>query len=134
MVAFTGKAIQNCQVRSRLIVAHLGNVESPDLVSQVADFLLTYDGMLRSLCTGRYRGKLYVSLRMATQHAKAGEILRACFPEKGQAGGHDVIAGGSLRLGEKASQQEWKAQEDSIVNLLVKRLRLPKRSEFKPVF
>ncbi|OGR84892.1 MAG: hypothetical protein A2901_00865, partial [Elusimicrobia bacterium RIFCSPLOWO2_01_FULL_54_10] len=36
------RGIQNAVMASHLLVTHLGDVDHPDLVSQVADFLLTY--------------------------------------------------------------------------------------------
>ena len=38
--------IRSAQIRQRVIVLHLGAVENPDLVSQMADFLLTCEGNL----------------------------------------------------------------------------------------
>ena len=82
------KGINNAMVRQKLIVSHLGLVENPDLVSQIADFLLTYKGIRCSFCTGRYNGKLHVSLRMANPNALATNVLRDIFknPQEEPAG------------------------------------------------
>lgn len=118
------KGLQNAVANSRLITSHLGEVENPDLVSQVADFLLTYRQMSRSFCTGRFNGRLHVSLRLEKSTVSAGKILRDIFDNRGEAGGHDLIAGGSFNVGEDASPEEWANAEETIVNRLRKRLRI----------
>ncbi len=125
-----GKGIRKAMVRRSLIVSHLGFVESPDLVSQIADFLLTYRRMEWALATGRYNGKLHVSLRSDKPNVLASEILRDVFLDRGEAGGHDTIAGGSFKVGEKAKEAVWKKAEDALVGRLLKRLRIPVRGEF----
>lgn len=122
--ATLGKGIENAMARSGLITAHLGNVENPDLVSQVADFLLTYRSMKKSFCTGRYNGRLYVSLRMQKSSINAGKALRDIFENRGEAGGHDDIAGGSFEVGEAALAHDWLAAEEMMVKRLLKRFRI----------
>jgi nanoRNase/pAp phosphatase (c-di-AMP/oligoRNAs hydrolase) len=119
------KAIQNASVRRRLITTHLGAVENPDLVAQVADFLLTYKGIQWTFCTGRYKAKLHMSLRINNPNAEAGEILRDLVVNKGDAGGHNGIAGGSIVVGEKSSEETWREAELQLGQNLMKRLRIP---------
>lgn len=125
-----GKGIQNAMVRRGLIVGHLGIVESPDLVAQTADFLLTYRGMQRSFCTGRFKNKLHVSLRMASTNCEAGQILRDIFENHGEAGGHGSIGGGSFYVTTFADEQKWKEAETELTEKLLKRLRIPAKGEF----
>jgi nanoRNase/pAp phosphatase (c-di-AMP/oligoRNAs hydrolase) len=122
------RGIQKAVVNRGLIVTHLGFVENPDLVSQIADFLLTYRGMSWSFCSGRYGTSLHVSLRAASPNGRAGEILRDIFFDRGQAGGHGRIAGGRVAIGEGAGESQWKKTEQSLTRRLSKRLRLPARS------
>ena len=122
--ATLGKGIQNAVARRGLLTAHLGTVENPDLVSMVADFLLTYRNAKKSFCTGRYKGRLYVSLRLDKPTMNAGNLLRDVFHNPGQAGGHGVIAGGSFEVGEDASPDEWAEAEDVLITRLLKRLRI----------
>jgi len=124
------KSIRNAMVRQKLIVSHLGLVENPDLVSQMADFLLTYKGMRWSLATGRYNGKLHVSLRMANPQALAANVLRAIFENSQEAGGHESIAGGSFEVGKDASEASWEKAEQSLVQGLLDRLDLSGKGKF----
>jgi nanoRNase/pAp phosphatase (c-di-AMP/oligoRNAs hydrolase) len=125
-----GTAIRCAMTRRRLIVSHLGPVENPDVVAQVADFLLTYKSMKWALCTGRYKHKLHVSLRLANPNVQAGTILRDSFENQGEAGGHDNIAGGSMFIGERSSRELWGVAERNLVARLMKRLRIPAKGEF----
>jgi len=124
------KGIKNAMVRQKLIVSHLESVENPDLVSQTADFLLTYKGMRWSLCTGRYNGRLHVSLRMANPQALAANILRDIFENAQEAGGHECIAGGSFEVGKDASEAAWEKAEQSLVQGLLDRLNLSGKGKF----
>ena len=126
--ATLGQAIQNAFARQKLIVSHLGEVENPDLISQVADFLLTYKGMQWALCTGHYKDKLYVSLRITNPKMDAGEVLRDVFINRDEAGGHDSIAGGSFYVG-KAGEEQWQEAEQALIERLQKRLRIPLKGE-----
>ena len=128
--ATLGKSIKNAMIRQKLIVSHLGLVENPDLVSLTADFLLTYRGMRWSLCTGRYNGKLHVSLRMANPQALAASVLRDIFENSQEAGGHESIAGGSFEVGKDASEAAWEKAEQSLVQRLLDKLSIPAKGKF----
>lgn len=125
-----GRGIREAFVRRRLIVSHLGQVENPDLVSQVADFLLTYKNMQWALAAGRFHGRLHVSLRAANPNVQAGEILRDIFLNRGEAGGHDTIAGGRMTVRPAEDEAAWQEAEQGLVERLMRRLRIPIKGEF----
>ena len=110
-----------------LVVAHLGTIQNPDLVSQMADFLLTYKPARWSMCTGRYKGRLHVSLRSTVPDGRAAEVLRNAFEKHREAGGHDAIAGGSFRVGTDASEETWQARQQALQERVQKGLRISKR-------
>jgi nanoRNase/pAp phosphatase (c-di-AMP/oligoRNAs hydrolase) len=119
-----GRCIREAIVCGRLIVVHLGRIENPDLVSQMAEFLLTYQQSRWSLCTGRYKGELHVSLRSTKQDGQAGEVLRDAFLNPEQAGGHGAIAGGSCPVGVEMPEEVWQDKEQALQERLMKRLRV----------
>lgn len=124
------RGIKVAKIFRHLIVSHLEEIKDPDSIPQVADLLLTYRGAAWSLCTGRYKGALRVSLRIAKKGETASDILRDVFPHRGEAGGHETIAGGSFKVGMKASEETWQNAENDLVQKLIKRLRLPMKGEF----
>ncbi|MBI3306871.1 MAG: DHH family phosphoesterase [Candidatus Omnitrophica bacterium] len=125
-----GKGIEQAMMKRGLMISKLGDVESPDLIAQVADFLLTYKGAHWAMCLGRFKGKLHVSLRMEKSQVTASEILRDIFFDRRDAGGHDVIAGGSFYIGSKAGANVWEEAEDQLIERILKRLRIPAKVEF----
>ncbi len=125
--ATLGKGITGARLFRQLLVSHLGEVETPDLVSQVAEFLLAYERLRWCLVTGRYRGRLHASLRSTRVDAQAGEVLRSAFNNPRDAGGHGPIAGGSCRIsrvGLDTAEETWRDREDQLAARVQKRLRI----------
>lgn len=123
------KGITEARLHRRLLVTHLGRVDTPDRIAQVAEFLLTYRGAQWVLATGRHKGRFHASLRAAQRNAEAGPVLREAFECPTQAGGHGPIAGGSCRLNADAPEEEWKSLEQGLAARVVKRLRIPAKTE-----
>lgn len=125
--AFTalGRGIRRTTHHRGLLVSHLGDVSHPDMVSMVADFLITYQKANRTFCTGRYHGKLHMSLRLSRPGISAGEILRDIVANKRDAGGHGMIGGGSVKVTDDPESPLWEETETKLTKELLKRLRLP---------
>jgi len=126
-------ALMCAQVRRPLVVSHLGHVDNPDLVSQMADVLLTCQWIEWALCTGRHGENLHLSLRTLKTDVAASTVLRAVVDSPQQAGGHGRIAGGKMHIGKLDDQERWTRVEQSVTDRLVERLRLHKRGSFSPL-
>lgn len=124
-----GRGIRRTVSHRGLLVSHLGEVSHPDLVSMVADFLLSYKQAKRSFCTGRYKGRLHMSFRLAKATTSAGAILRDIVSDPKNAGGHGRIGGGSIRVGSRADEATWQTAETELTQKLLRRLRLPTTKE-----
>lgn len=129
-----GKGIRDAVAYRQLVVTHLGRVDTPDRVSQVAELLLSYRRAQWCFVTGRFRGRLHASLRTSRQDAQAGEVLRKVFDERGAAGGHGPIAGGSCRLGVAAGEDTWAERERLLATRLTAHLRIPSAVEARKPF
>ncbi|MBM4161023.1 MAG: phosphoesterase [Ignavibacteria bacterium] len=125
--------LRNAIIGREIIISHLGAVENPDLVAQMADFLLTCQGVQWSFCTGRYGDFLHVSLRTTSSRASAGDVLRQIFDHFDQAGGHGRIAGGKVKVGRLTDQVEWQGTEFLLTERLTKRLRGIRFQKFQPL-
>ncbi|MBN2810205.1 MAG: DHH family phosphoesterase [Deltaproteobacteria bacterium] len=91
------KAIDNAFVYRQVIGSRLGPVENPDVVAEVADFLLLHERMSWSIVTALYEDKLIISLRAGSHRAHAGKVVRELIEKLGgTAGGHNQVAGGQL--------------------------------------
>lgn len=124
-----GRGILQAVRFRRLLITHLGPVETPDLAAQVAEFLLVCRGISWSFVTGRHQGRLYASLRTNKPDAQAGEVLRAAFGHPHLAGGHGSIGGGSCPIDKNASEATWRKREAELQARLLKRLRIAARTE-----
>ncbi|MCI0706694.1 MAG: hypothetical protein L0Y80_04310 [Ignavibacteriae bacterium] len=125
--------IEKSNIYGRLIVSHLGAVEFPDNVSQMADFLLTCEGIQWAFCTGRYRENLHMSLRTSLPDAQAGEVLRSIANRPREAGGRGQIAGGRIRLGDRSDEVRWDEMEATLTDRLLKRLEVSQRQRVTPL-
>jgi nanoRNase/pAp phosphatase (c-di-AMP/oligoRNAs hydrolase) len=86
-------AIEEAVVYDKVVISDLGDVLYPDMVAEVADFLLRLDEVDWALAMGCYKKNLHVSLRTTDREANAGEVLQKVLGSR-SAGGHDMIAGG----------------------------------------
>lgn len=88
------EALENMETVDTLVVSHLGRVDQPDIVPEIADLLLRMEGKTWSLCTGRFEDRIYLSIRTTNQRADAGGLMRRLIGRRGKGGGHGMIAGG----------------------------------------
>jgi nanoRNase/pAp phosphatase (c-di-AMP/oligoRNAs hydrolase) len=126
--------IRNARESGSCLVSHLKEVDSPDYVSQVADFLVSYQGMEAALCTGRFQGVLHLSLRLKGPPRDAGAILRDVLEDPRRAGGHDAIAGGQWPVGNRATERDWRAAEERMATRLRARLQPGRAVPFVSAF
>jgi nanoRNase/pAp phosphatase (c-di-AMP/oligoRNAs hydrolase) len=90
-------AIEEAVIYNRVIISNLGEVRYPDMVAEVADFLLRLDAVEWAAAIGCYGKHLHVSVRTTDRNVNAGELLRKVLGSR-LAGGHDLIAGGRVRI------------------------------------
>jgi nanoRNase/pAp phosphatase (c-di-AMP/oligoRNAs hydrolase) len=92
-------AIEEAKVYGNVVISVLPEVQYPDMVAEVADFLLRLDGVEWAATMGFYNKWLHVSLRTTNRDINAGDLLQKVLGSK-SAGGHDMIAGGRVRVEE----------------------------------
>jgi nanoRNase/pAp phosphatase (c-di-AMP/oligoRNAs hydrolase) len=90
------RALRSAQVNGDLVSVNLGTLGYPDLVAEIADLLLSYEGACFVLCMGEYAGSAYLSLRTEASEARAGSVMRKIVGTDGAAGGHGTMAGARL--------------------------------------
>lgn len=91
------EAIERAQIYDNVVVSVLPEVQYPDMVAEVADFLLRLDEVEWACAIGRYKDYLHVSLRTTEREVNAGDVLQQVLGSR-WAGGHDMIAGGRTRI------------------------------------
>jgi nanoRNase/pAp phosphatase (c-di-AMP/oligoRNAs hydrolase) len=90
------RALRSALVLGDLVAVNLGELSYPDLVAEVADLLLSFEGARFVLCCGRFRNRVYLSLRTEVSERRAGTLMRQLIGPSGAAGGHGTMAGGRL--------------------------------------
>ncbi len=90
------RALRSAQIHGDIVAVNLGTLGYPDLVAEIADLLLSYEGARFVLCMGQYDGSAYLSLRTEASEARAGSIMRQIVGTDGAAGGHGTMAGARL--------------------------------------
>ena len=90
------RALRRAQVFGHLVAVNLGPLDYPDLVAEIADLLLSFDGAKMVVCMGSYEGTAYLSLRTEPSQRRAGTLMREVVGTSGAAGGHGTMAGARL--------------------------------------
>jgi nanoRNase/pAp phosphatase (c-di-AMP/oligoRNAs hydrolase) len=99
-------AMRRLAIRDGLIAIYLGEVERDDLIVQVADFCLQFEGVRWVAIAGKLDTNLVVAVRNhGLGRANAGELVKRLFSDVGNAGGHRNMAKAIIPL-RKWSQRE----------------------------
>ena len=93
-------ALKEARVYSNVLIADLGVLDYPDLTAETADALLRLKGIRWVVCMGIYKDTLILSVRTRNRRG-AGQLVQQVIGEQGTAGGHGVMAGGQIPLGEQ---------------------------------
>jgi len=117
------EALEKLEGVDSLIISHLGPVEQPDIVPEIADLLLRMEGRTWSLATGYFNERLYLSIRTTNPRADAGALMRRLIGRRGKGGGHGMIAGGWIDAGKVTSAAERKDQQRKLGTRLARELR-----------
>jgi nanoRNase/pAp phosphatase (c-di-AMP/oligoRNAs hydrolase) len=94
--ATINSALEGTRIYDKLLIANLREIIVPELVAEMADFLLRLEGIETVLCMGHYNDGMVLSLRTLRHDINAGEIIRLLVAGRGAAGGHGMMAGGRV--------------------------------------
>ena len=106
------EAVQNLLTVENLVVSHVGEVEQPDIVPELADLLIRMEGKTWDQVTGRFGERLYLSIRTTNPRAEAGHLMRRLVGHEGKGGGHNMIAGGWAPIPEDFAEIPRALQEE----------------------
>lgn len=100
------RAMSRLEVKKGLVVLNLGKVARDDLIVQMADFCLQFEGVEWVAIAGKLGPNLVIALRnQATTRVSAGETVRHMFGDIGSAGGHRDMAKAVIPL------RAWRTRE-----------------------
>jgi nanoRNase/pAp phosphatase (c-di-AMP/oligoRNAs hydrolase) len=121
------RALRSAEVVGNLVAVNLGTLGYPDLVAEIADLLLSYEGAKMVLCIGEYQHNAYLSLRTEVDNARAGAVMRHIVGHDGAAGGHGTMAGARLQA-TLATAAELESTFREMVRRLAEALGIPAES------
>lgn len=102
------ESLQNARVCGDSIVTHIGQINNPDMIGEVADLFLREDETSWTLCTGFFENKLLISIRTSQERNRADKAIKSIVTRKGTGGGHLTYAGGQIPL-KKGTESECRA-------------------------
>ena len=111
------EALESLEEYDSLIVSHLGTVDQPDIVPEIADLLLRLQGKTWSLVTGVFGERIYLSIRTTNPRADAGALMHRLLGRRGKGGGHGRIAGGWVDASKVAPGEHRKVQRELALQL-----------------
>src|SRR5215469_3544597 len=98
------RAMKRLLIQDGLLVLNLGRVERDDLIVQMADFCLQFEGVEWVAVAGKLGSNLVISVRnYGVGRANAGAAVKNLFGEIGSAGGHRNMAKAVIPL------RKWRA-------------------------
>lgn len=93
-------ALGNARVHGDAILSSMGEIDTPDIVGELADLLLRDESCHWTLVHGVFDGRLLLSLRTSLRERDAGRVMRRLVEGLGTGGGHSAMAGGQIPLGD----------------------------------
>jgi nanoRNase/pAp phosphatase (c-di-AMP/oligoRNAs hydrolase) len=85
-------ALKNRRVIDKVAFVHLGRVERDDLIPQMADFSLSFEGIEWAFVSGVFDSNYIISVRNVGYVRAAGRVVKEAFGSIGSAGGHASMA------------------------------------------
>jgi nanoRNase/pAp phosphatase (c-di-AMP/oligoRNAs hydrolase) len=120
-------ALNAIVISKKRLFAHLGEVKSPDLCVQIAEFFHRIHGISWIFISGFYQGKLVIIMRNDGYRKNAGRLAQRAFGPFGEAGGHKGAARAEIPV-ETLTEQLGELNDKKVRSFLQKRLdRVPDR-------
>ncbi|HEY2379794.1 MAG TPA: DHH family phosphoesterase [Terriglobia bacterium] len=111
-------ALKNRRVIDRVAFVNLGRVERDDLIPQMADFSLSFEGIEWAFVSGVFDSNYIISVRNVGYVRSAGRVLKEAFGGIGSAGGHASMAKAIIPLGSKPIRQMDRMVQDRFLKAL----------------
>ncbi len=115
------RSLERSRTRGPVVISYVGKLDYPDLVAELADFYLRFEGAYWSYCIGIFQDDILISIRTSLRDAAAGQLLRRVVGSEGSAGGHGMMAGARVPVGH-LSAEDARLKSEELVNRFIKEL------------
>ena len=92
------EALQNARVYGDSVLTHIGQINNPDMIGELADLFLREEDTHWTMCTGFFEGRLLISIRTSQEQNRADRAIKRIVSRRGTGGGHLTYAGGQIPL------------------------------------
>lgn len=89
--------LKNAKIYDNTLIFNLYNIDHPEIVAEIADFLMRVEGIEIVLGLGCYNGEGVLSMRTSQKETHAGGLMQEVIQGLGSGGGHSMTAGGQIR-------------------------------------
>jgi nanoRNase/pAp phosphatase (c-di-AMP/oligoRNAs hydrolase) len=111
-----GHALKTRHVVNKVAFVHMGQVEREDLIPQIADFSLQFEGIEWAVVSGIFESDLVISVRNVGYVRAAGRVLKDAFGAMGSAGGHASMAKAIVPMSTLCDQWGMAARNTRAIN------------------
>ncbi len=88
--------LKNAKIYGNALIFNLYLIDHPEIVAEIADFLMRVEGIEIVLGIGCYRDEGILSMRTGHQETHAGILMQKIIEGLGTGGGHSMTAGGQV--------------------------------------
>jgi len=89
--------LKNAKIYGDVLIFNLYDINQPEIVAEIADFLMRVEGVEIVLGMGCYRNEGVLSMRTSQKETHAGVLMQTVIKGLGTGGGHSMTAGGQVR-------------------------------------
>jgi len=111
-----GHALKTRHVVDKVAFVHLGRVEREDLIPQIADFSLQFEGIEWAVVSGIFESELVISVRNVGYVRAAGKVLKEAFGAMGSAGGHASMAKAIIPMATLCEEWDTGSRNTRVIN------------------
>ena len=115
------RSLERARTRGPVVISYVGKLDYPDLVAELADFYLRFEGAYWAFCIGVFEDDILISIRTSLPDAAAGHLLRKVIGDDGSAGGHGMMAGARVPISH-LSAEDVRLKSEELVNRFIKEL------------
>jgi nanoRNase/pAp phosphatase (c-di-AMP/oligoRNAs hydrolase) len=106
------EGLTRARVFGASVVTGLGDIDSADMLGEVADLLLRNETSTWALCYGYCRSQMWLSLRTSDPAVDAGKVMHRIVGKRGSGGGHNAAAGGQIPVADESWTKRRKLEAD----------------------
>ena len=98
------QALNNVRIYRNVVLSSLGQIETPEMVAEVADLLLRLKDQDVVFCGGEVGDTYFVSVRTQVGKRDAYGLIKDALSGEGSFGGHGSVAGGCVTLPDESER------------------------------